>query len=148
MYGFTILKWHFRKLTPKAYTRSKHRLPCGPNYLRYPRTSFRPSSSAVCQDRGFAFIRFALLALALCFPLVAHADDPCDDATAQVPQLLVESPAFGTKVIGLGEVRFIDRIRHDSGDAILLQWAYGAAGRVRCTFVAYRRNAKPYRYLS
>ena len=146
MYGFTIFNRHFGKLTLKAYTRGERRLRLEPPRPQQPRTSLRPSSRAVCQDRGFAFIKFASLAIALCFPLVANADDPCDDAKAQIPQLLVDNPAFGTKVIDLGEVRSIARIRHDSGDAILLQWAYGAAGRVQCTYVAYRHKGETYRY--
>ena len=95
-----------------------------------------------------ALTKFALLAFALCFSLVAHADDPCNDSKVEIRQLMVTGAPFGTEYVELDHTRTIARIRQESGDAVLLQWSYGAGGQIECSYIAYRRNAEPYRYFA
>ncbi len=94
------------------------------------------------------FVFLAILATFLGFPIAVYANDVCKDSAAQVPQLLVNGLADGIEVVGLGESRSTTFLRHESGDAVLLSWAYGAGGRLQCSYVAYRHNGEPYRYFA
>lgn len=92
------------------------------------------------------WVASVLLAIGLCLPLLAHADDPCEDAKVLVRKAIVTGAPYGTESIGLGEARTVSRIRHHSGDAVLLQWSYGAGGRIECSYVAYRPKGGSYRH--
>ena len=91
-------------------------------------------------------LEWAIAAFALGFACSAYADDPCNDSRAELRQLLKTGAPFGTNVDGPADARTITRVRLDVGDAVLLEWSYGASGFIQCTYLAYRASSsQPYR---
>lgn len=81
----------------------------------------------------------AMTACLLFWLAPAWADDPCNDARevvngfvarGEVPKAIKSDP-FSTWSV--------TPVRHADGTASLLRWQYGAAGRVECSYLVFRR---------
>jgi hypothetical protein len=87
-----------------------------------------------------------LIVITLALPGICRADDPCLDSASEMATLIVRGARFGETVLGTGEVRTITRLHPATGEAVLAQWNYGAAGRIECAYVAYRRAGTRFKY--
>lgn len=89
-----------------------------------------------------------IVVFAFALPGTCCADSPCVDSAGEMAALVVHRAEFGQVVLNSGEVRTITQLHPANGEAVLVQWNYGAAGRIECAYVAYRQNGEWYKYFA